>query len=233
MYNFLKLFDIIFYSLFPKTCAHCDSMLKEGEDILCFRCHFGIVSYPYSWNEADKNYITDKFQFRLPLKKAASFFVFENDSVVQSLVHNLKYKGKENVGKWIVDFYLDHQKKEFFEDLDLMVAVPLHPKRKKERGYNQVDVLCKSISEATSISYKKNIVERSKYTTSQTKKTREERLKSMESVFSISNQEEVRNKNILIVDDVLTTGATIESLGKTLMEAGASSISILSIAVKV
>ncbi|MBD0403368.1 ComF family protein [Flammeovirga sp. EKP202] len=232
MHNITKLFDFIFYGLFPKTCVHCDSLLKEGEETLCFKCQFTIISYPFSWGISDKNYITNKFQFRMPLKKAASFFVFENTSAVQSLIHDLKYKGNQNIGKWITDFYLDHDKKTFFEDLDLMIPVPLHPKRYKERGYNQVDVLCQSISGITCVEYGKDAVKRMKYTTSQTKKTREQRLKSMEEVFAIPDKKMILDKNILIVDDVLTTGATVESLGNTLMKNGAKSISILSIAVK-
>ncbi|NME69382.1 ComF family protein [Flammeovirga aprica] len=232
MHNITKLFDLIFYSLFPKTCAHCDTLLKKGEDTLCFKCHFEIVSYPYSWDHSEENYIINKFEFRLPLKKAASFFVFESPSVVQSLVHSLKYDGNQKVGKWIVDFYMDDKKKVFFEGLDIMVPVPLHPKRNKERGYNQVDVLCESIEGCTNIIYQKNAVQRVKYTTSQTKKTREQRLKSMKGVFNIPDPAVINDKNILIVDDVLTTGATIESLGNTLTESGAKSISILSIAVK-
>ncbi|KXX67900.1 ComF family protein [Flammeovirga sp. SJP92] len=232
MHNITKLFDLIFYSLFPKTCVHCDSLLKEGEEILCFKCHFEIISYPFSWDLSEDNYITNKFQFRLPLKQAASFFVFENSSVVQSLIHNLKYKGNQRIGKWIADFYLDHKKKTFFEDIDVIVPVPLHTKRNKERGYNQVDVLCESIATITNIPYNKKAVKRVKYTTSQTKKSREQRLKSMEDVFTIPLPEVVSGKNILIVDDVLTTGATVESLGRTLVKSGAKTISILSIAVK-
>ncbi|WP_044206185.1 ComF family protein [Flammeovirga sp. OC4] len=232
MHNITKLFDLIFYGLFPKTCVHCDSLLKEGEEILCFKCQFTIISYPFSWGISDENYITNKLHFRMPLKKAASFFVFENTSAVQSLIHNLKYKGNQNIGKWITDFYLDHDKQPFFEDLDVMIPVPLHSKRYKERGYNQVDVLCNSIANVTKIKYDTSAVRRVKYTTSQTKKTREQRLKSMEEVFAIPTQESIIDKNILIVDDVLTTGATLESLGNTLLENGAKSISILTIAVK-
>lgn len=232
MLNLFKHLNSLFYSLFPDVCIHCKHLLFEGENIVCFKCQLKIINYSFSWVSPQDNSITEKFKFRLPIQKGVSFFIYESNSVVRSLIHELKYKNNEYIGKWIIDHYEYLWDDKFFSDIDLIIPVPLHYKRKLERGYNQVDLFCIYISNKTGVKYEEKAIKKVKNTTSQTTKSREERLNSMNEVFKVIEPSKIKDKHLLLVDDVLTTGATLEALGNTAIECGASKISILTVAYK-
>ncbi|AZQ64192.1 ComF family protein [Flammeovirga pectinis] len=232
MQKLIKLLKTIFFSLFPDLCFHCNQMLNEGEEVLCFHCHSKLPVFDGCWVNAQNNIITQLFNHKVNLKYGLAFFYYENFGVTRSLIHHLKYKNQEVVGTWIVNHFGDLYNSAI-NDIDYIVPIPLHSKRKKERGYNQVDTFCTALSDKWNIPYIKENLIRKKYTNTQTKKTRMERVSNLKNVFDVKKQEVFSNKHILLVDDVLTTGSTLESAGYVLLDSGIKNLSILTIGIVV
>jgi ComF family protein len=146
-------------------------------------------------------------------------------------LHELKYRNKPEVGKYLGKIYgVDLKAGGFDKKIDLIIGVPLHPTKLKQRGYNQSDCIAEGLSEALEVPFETNAVKRLIHTASQTKKSRIERFQNVENIFEVIDFEMIKNKRIAIVDDVLTTGSTLESLGITLLNAEAKEISIVTIA---
>ncbi|MBB3700668.1 hypothetical protein KMW28_00435 [Flammeovirga yaeyamensis] len=228
-----KIFNL-FYAVFPKQCLHCNEVLAYGEEYLCFNCYCKIPIHLGSWNHPEENIITNQLiSFIDSLKYAVSFFYYESDGIPKSLIHSLKYKNQSKIGEWVVNHFHYLLSKELFDEIDCIVPVPLHPKKKRERGYNQVSTLCDALSNKKQIKVDEQIIQRVVYTKSQTKNTQQGRMENMKEVFKVYQSENIKNKNILIVDDVLTTGATLIAVAEEIEKYQPTSISILTLAVVV
>ncbi|MFT7248801.1 MAG: ComF family protein, partial [Arcticibacterium sp.] len=168
---------------------------------------------------------------KIPVKKTYSFLQFTKNGLVQNILHDLKYKNKpdlaEYMGKWFGNELLS---KGFDEEIDLLLAVPLHPIKEKRRGYNQADEIALGISLSLKLPFERGSIIRNKFTQSQTNKSRYGRFENVEAVFEVSKNVKIEGKRIALVDDVLTTGATLEVVGKELLKAGCLDLSILTIA---
>jgi ComF family protein len=162
---------------------------------------------------------------------AATMCYFHKKGIVQEMIHKLKYKGQEQIGTAIGHWYAEDLKKiQAIKDVYAIIPVPLHNKRLRERGYNQVTAFATALSESLDIPLEKSLLIRNVYSKSQTKKNRLGRSKNSQSVFGIVADPSHENKHFLLIDDVLTTGATLESCGKALLEIKGIRISIVCIA---
>ena len=176
-------------------------------------------------NEFDKNFGSTKV-----IKDFYAKFVFETDKTLQQIIHALKYKKQFKLGVFLGELIAEGIKMKDWQ-IDLIIPVPIHHLKKAERGYNQSDYLAKGLSKSLNIPYSGKSIKRIKYTESQTKLKMKERALNVSNAFKVRNAEKVKGKNILIVDDVCTTGATLLECGIALYKAGASSVYACSVAI--
>jgi ComF family protein len=217
-----------FVSLFfPEYCLGCSNGLLKGEDILCTAC---LISLPRTdYLTIDDNPLKEKFIGRIPLSAAWSFLRFRKTGIVQHLLHQLKYNNHPEVGVRLGKLFGSEIKKQE-PGFDLIVPLPLHLARQRNRGYNQSAKFAEGLSSALEIPFTTTLCSRVRNTESQTKKTKSERWENVAEAFVIHDENAVRGRRILLVDDVITTGATIEACGWQLIKAGCSELGIACIA---
>jgi ComF family protein len=219
-----------FVSLFyPHYCLGCSQALYKGEEILCTRCIRDLPKTNY--HRDDGNPIKSRLMGRLPLKYAMAFLRFRKTGIVQHLLHQLKYNNHPEVGIKLGQVY----GKELYDsgiacEYDLIVPVPLHETRKRRRGYNQSARFAEGLSMSMQIPWDESISARKRRTSTQTRKSKIERWENVKDVFEIQEPEKVRDVRILLVDDVMTTGATLEACGRRLIDAGCRELSVACLA---
>ena len=225
----MKLFKSLINLLFPRVCAACGTLLLESEDTVCTTCRFLLPKTGYE-NNPD-NPLAQIFYGQMPFNAVTAEFFFSKTGKVQHLIHGLKYHHcRENgifLGQEIGKSLL---KAPDYQGIDFIVPIPLHPKKEKIRGYNQSHVIAEGIHEITNIPIAEKSLVRSVFTDTQTKKSREERYQNVKDIFELKKPEKLHGKHVLLVDDVLTTGATIMSAGKALLHAEGIKISVATVA---
>ena len=173
-----------------------------------------------------------KFWGMLPVAHAFAFLRFVKGGTVQELLHQLKYKGKQEVGEMLGLMYGNQLYQEGFAGkFDLVLPVPLHPDKQLKRGYNQCDSIAKGLAQGLQTAWQPNVLVRQRFNQTQTKKNREQRWQNVEDIFVVQQPQPIAGKNILLVDDVITTGATISACGQAVLQAGCQSLSIASLAI--
>ena len=226
---FLFVFNFIIDLFFPKVCSGCRAVLMTNETVLCTNCRHELPLTQYhldSNNEAIK-----KFYGKIEVEHVSAFIYFNKKGIVQELIHNLKYKGHEEIGVVLGNWYVEDLKELKLETpFDAVIPVPLHPRKFKERGYNQVTTFGKALSEGLKIPYNSSVLYRKKYSKTQSKKNLLGRSENIENIFDVISTEENHNKHFLIVDDVLTTGATLEACSRALLKIPGAKISIVCMA---
>ncbi len=221
----IKYFSDFLYLFFPSVCEACGQSLRQNEGVVCIKCLFDLPRTDY-FNNPD-NPVINLFAGRLKLEKATALFSFQKGSRFRKLLHNLKYKNKPEIGILLGrELGAEMKKSGNFSDIDVIIPVPLHTKRLKERGYNQSEMIGRGISEVTSIPQYTNVFFRNEYTKTQTKMTREERWKNVSGKFVVENAEFIENKHVMLVDDVITTGSTLEACGEILLNTKGLKLSI-------
>lgn len=213
--------------IFPRCCEACDHSLVGNEATICTSC---IISLPrIHLNGLHQDVIRYKFVNVPEVTLTHSFLLFTKKGKVQRLLHALKYKGNKEVGLLLgFMFGQEMMAAGMLPDTALIISVPLHAKKKKSRGYNQSDLLAEGFSNATGIPWSATVLERIKHSATQTGKSKSERRENVKGVFAV--KEQIHHKNVIIIDDVLTTGATLEECVQTLKQAGCKSFTILTIA---
>lgn len=215
--------------LFPKICNGCDALLLTNETVICASCRHDL---PFTNHHAVKNNETyKKFYGRLPVSHASSIVYYHKKGVVQELIHKLKYKGSEEIGTLFGDLY--HPELvgiHAIEQFDEVIPVPLHPKKQRERGYNQVTHFGMSLSKNIAIPFNENLLERKHYSKTQTKKSLLGRTEMSTTLFDVNFSEKDHGKHFLLIDDVITSGATLEACGKALLKIPGVKVSIVTIA---
>lgn len=222
---FKSLLDI----LYPKLCITCENQLQINENQICTSC---LLDLPYTdTHKVGIIALENKFVGRVDVAKIFSFVRFSKKSGVQKLLHALKYKANEKIGNDIGVYYGKLIKKEVEEyKLDYLLPVPIHPKKLKIRGYNQAEVFSKGLSESLEIKTLTDVLLKTRETVSQTKENKQERFENIKGSFEIIEAGILKGKNIAIVDDVLTTGATLEEIAQILKNVGVSKVVIITIA---
>ncbi len=231
--NIRKLNEIkesLLHLFYPRLCEGCNKPLVLGEEVLCISCSLEIPETNY--HHIEDNETALRFAGRIPFINATTFAWFNNDSLIQHLVHGLKYRNKKETGIYLGRRFGERLKEtDWWKEIDIIVPVPLHREKQAKRGYNQSLLIAQGLSEALHIPADAHILERLRDTESQTHKTRVERLRNMEEAFTINNNRHLKGKHILICDDVLTTGATLEACALALMKIEGIKISVATIGI--
>lgn len=209
--------DSFLHLLFPHVCEGCGSDTLNSTNNLCLRCMAALPETHFEWHA--NNPVEKKFWGRLPLKAATAQYYFTSESLVQRLIHQVKYMGNRELGLQLGRLMGNSLMQSHRFHVDALVPLPLFPARERRRGYNQSELLCRGMAESLQIPVLTNTIARPQRTETQTRKGRIERWKNIEGKFVLTDSASISGKNILLVDDVITTGATIESCGTELLKA--------------
>ncbi len=225
----MQLFKDIFHLFYPNLCTTCSRELLSGEEILCSFCSHDLPIINHK--NFKNNQITQIFYGRIPIENATSFLYYRKVGKVRELIHQLKYKDNEKVGVFLGNWfgYILKEIQEF-SDIDCIIPVPLHTQRLKERGYNQLTKFGETLSEILEIEYNPKILIRVTSTKTQTFKQRFERFSNTQTKFQLTNYSILKNKHVLLIDDVITTGATLEACCNELLKTKNLKISIVTMA---
>ncbi|HYG40202.1 MAG TPA: ComF family protein [Cytophagales bacterium] len=219
-----------FRLIYPTFCLACHKALEGGEDTICTFCRFELPKT--NFHLTSPNPLEQRFWGKIHLHRAFAYLYFIKHGKVQKLIHHLKYKGHQEVGEMLGKWYgFELAESGFTGKFDVIVPVPLHKNKLKKRGYNQCDAFARSLSETLSIPVCLNALNRITSTSTQTKKSRFARWKNVEEIFVVNNKEEVAGKKILLIDDVVTTGSTLEACGHVLLQEGAKELSVACLAI--
>lgn len=223
------MFKSIIDLFFPKSCPGCDTMLFVNEKVICTICRHNIPLTNHHFLKENEAY--KKFYGRIPVEYASGFLYFHKKGIVQKLIHNLKYKGHENIGTLLGEWYSEYLK-EIISTIkaDEIIPVPLHPKKHKERGYNQVTTFGQSLSKNLNLDYNETILFRKVYSKTQSKKNLLGRTEGIEAIFDVRYTEKDHNKHFILIDDVITTGATLEACSHALLKIPGAKISVICMA---
>ncbi|MBI4646844.1 MAG: ComF family protein [Bacteroidia bacterium] len=212
---FKKLLSIIndfFGLIYPNLCEVCGNKLMKHEHVICSVCLYELPRT--NFHNDSENPVNQLFWGKVWIENATAFFWFLKGSKYLHIIHNLKYQGKKDIGIELgKHFGYELSGNEKFRAVDVIVPVPLHPKREKKRGYNQAEMIAMGLAESMKIKVDSKTLYRAVYNVTQTKKTKDERWSNVSSIFNIHNKDELKNKHILLVDDVITTGSAL-SLSK-------------------
>ena len=209
----------IVHLFYPRLCEGCSKPLTYDEEVLCISCSLQLPKTGYQ--DITDNETAIRFAGRAPIQYASSLAYFTNDGLLQHLLHGLKYKNKKEIGIYLgKQLGYELEQTGWIKTIDMIVPVPLHKKKEAQRGYNQTFVIAEGMSEVLGLPVVSAII-RKRHTETQTHKTREQRVLNMHDAFEVVSKIEVGNKHILLIDDVLTTGATLESCANTLISANA------------
>ena len=216
--------------MFPNLCVVCGNNLQKNEHQLCLSC---LVDIPRTnYHLIEENPIEKRFWGKVPVYRATSYFFFQKGSSFQKLLHILKYKGNKEIGEIMGKYAaVDLLDAPDFASIDLIIPVPLHPKKQKLRGYNQSEWIGKGISIILNKPQDTSTLIRVKENPSQTRKSVYERFENTEGIFKLSDSTILEGKHVLLVDDVLTTGSTLEACILALLETEEIKISVFTLAV--
>ena len=224
---------IMFKSLinlfFPRVCCGCNSILLTDEIVICSECRHEIPLTQFHLNP--NNEAISKFYGKIPIEFAAALFYFQKKGIVQEMIHKLKYKGHEEIGTVVGQWYAEELKNVAqIQAADCIIPVPLHPRRMRERGYNQVATFGKALSESLEIPYNESILIRNVYSKTQTKKSLLKRTEVNTAVFEANFDEATSYNHFLLIDDVITTGSTLEACCRALLTIPNTKVSIVCMA---
>jgi ComF family protein len=223
------MFESIINLFFPKVCSGCSSFLVTNENVICTVCRHDIPLTNHHLNP--ENDAFKKFYGRIPVLHTSALFYFHKKGIVQELIHNLKYKGHEEIGTIIGEWYTEDLKTiELLQSVDEIIPVPLHPKKLKERGYNQVTAFGEALSSGLNLVYNDSLLIRNVYSKTQSKKNLLGRTEGIETIFDVSFTEKDHHKHFLLIDDVITTGATLEACSHALLKIPGAKISVICMA---
>lgn len=212
--------------IFPNLCVGCNGALLAAEHLICTTC---IQNFPEThFHKQANNQLEQAFWGRIPLQQAFAFLTFKKEGIVQKLLHELKYSNNPEIGVLLGRMYGSKLRNDGVM-FDIVLAVPLHKSKQKLRGYNQSDCFAQGISESLASAHYTDVLIRKKSTETQTKKNRFDRWLNVDEVFTVKQNQLVQDKKILLVDDVITTGATIEACAQSLIKYTAN-LSVASIA---
>lgn len=216
--------------LLPPLCFGCNTILFRGEEHLCTKCRNQLPYTEYTFNV--ENPVDRIFYGRINISKASAFLFFSDQGIVKNLIHYLKYKNQEQIGAFLGHWYGHILKgNDYLKDIDFVIPVPLHPNRLKKRGYNQVSLFAKAIAGHLNAEYRQDILIKTANTRTQTKKSRLLRWQSKQALYILTDPEFLKNKKVLLLDDVITTGATMEACATALSKAPGIKLYLASMAV--
>ncbi len=225
-----EMWEGFLHLLFPEICVACGQDLPVTGSCFCLKCQLALD--PSDMYMLRDNEFTDRFWGRLPLEGGAALYHFTRKSPVQRALHQLKYHNKPDIGIKIGrTFGQKLRNSEVFQSVDNIIPVPLHPRKERMRGYNQSTMFAQGIAEVLEVPVLNSVLVRNKFTASQTRKKRIERFENVDQVFTVEKPALLEGRHLLLVDDVLTTGATLEICGLALLEVPGTRLSLATIAI--
>lgn len=225
----LKLAKDIFHLFFPKSCIVCSNSLLQSENAVCRPC---LNELPKTNFELQPdNPIEQKFWGKIPLQHACAIYYFNKKSSLQKILHALKYKQDKEAGLALgKEVAKQLSACSWIHEIDYLMPVPLHPRKLKERGYNQSEIFAQGMHEVIQIPLQTKVLFRHRHTSSQASLNLLQRMDNVKGAFELVSPSLIQNKHILLIDDVMTTGATLEACALTLMQQAGVKISVLTIA---
>jgi ComF family protein len=229
MSYFYDFWDDFVSLLFPRLCYACGNHLMRNEKLICTECY--VVIPRTNYHNSAENPVARLFWGRCLVEKAAAFSFYNKGSRIRKLIHSLKYKGISEIGFELGRIYgLALKSSDFLNDIDLIIPVPLHPSKKRTRGFNQSELISFGIAHAVRLPVDIKSLERKNASATQTKRSRYERWTNVEGIFMVSDPQAITGKHILLVDDVITTGSTIESCINELLKIEGVKVSVVALA---
>lgn len=221
-HDFLNLF-------YPEVCQVCDNILVKNENVICLNC---LHELPVTnFHQDNENPVKKVFYGRVNVEEATALLLFQKKGAVQKLIHNLKYRGHRSIGKYLGKWMGEElARSPHFSEIDAVIPVPLHRRKLRSRGFNQVEDFGKEIAAALNVPYLDDVLQKRSYSTSQTIKGRLARWGNMEETFVLVHPEKIQNMHLLLVDDLITTGSTLEACAGVLQEAKDIKISMATMA---
>jgi len=223
------LWDDFISLLFPRLCYACSRHLMRNESLICTECYVVIPRTNYHCEK--DNPVAQLFWGRCMIEKAAAFSYYNKGSRIRNLIHYLKYKGISEIGYELGRIYgLSLEASGFTKDIDLIIPVPLHPEKKRIRGFNQSESISMGIADAARLPVDIKSLSRAVVSATQTKRSRYERWTNVEGIFQVIDPQTILGKHVLLVDDVITTGSTIESCSNELLKIEGVKVSVVALA---
>ena len=215
--------------IYPNVCQVCGKSLFRNEKILCMKCRHHMPRARFG--NVQPNPATQIFWGRVPTVMVTAAFLYNKGNAVQHLIHRFKYRGIKNIGIFLgEELGREISKNPLHEDIDHIIPVPLHPKKKKKRGFNQSELIAQGIAGVINAEINTSFLFRNSFSGTQTRKSKYERWENVENIFVVRNENRIKNKHILLVDDVITTGATIEACAHCLLMIEGVRISVAAVA---
>lgn len=222
IYDFTALF-------YPKYCYICGTSLVKNEECICSQC---LINLPKTnFYLEGNNPLIYLFAGKVQVNAVTAYFYFKKGSTVQKLIHQLKYKGQKDIGIYFGYLLgLDLLKTQLYDSIDVVIPIPLHPNKKKKRGYNQSEIITEGIVKAIQKPLDITSLIRFIETDTQTKKTQYNRWENTSDVFKVINSQAIKGKHVLLVDDVITTGSTLEAAIQTILNVENTKVSVACLA---
>lgn len=214
---------------YPRLCAGCSSALRQSEYLLCLHCMLHLPETNYHWEH--NNPLQHVFAGRVRVEEVAALAFYTKDTAIQHILHALKYNGQKEIGKLLGSYYGEKlMTQERFRSVDYILPIPLHPKKLRLRGYNQSEWIAMGLSESMHCPYLTDVLVRKEFTETQTKKNRFNRWQNVKEGFGVDNVRKIEGKHLLVCDDVLTTGATMEAAVQHLLTVENVKVSVVTLA---
>ena len=215
--------------IYPNICQVCGKSLFRHEKIVCLKCMHHLPGARFA-NDRD-NPAAQVFWGRVPVKMCITAFLYNKGNAVQKLIQGFKYRGEKQIGVFLGEVlgreFLSRQE---VDEIDLIIPVPLHPRKQKKRGFNQSEVIAKGVSRIINAELHSTNLYRKTFSSTQTRKTKYQRWQNVENIFALKNPNSIKGKHILLIDDVITTGATIEACAQCLLLVEGVSLSVGAVA---
>ncbi len=229
MIGLIRLMDDFISLLYPSLCVVCGRNLYRNESLICTHCLYHIPKTNFHFLK--DNPVSRLFWGRVPVESAASYYFFEKGSRFRVLIHKMKYRGQKELGYEIGRIYgTELKSSRLYNRVDLIIPVPLHPRKQRKRGYNQSEWIAMGIAESMEKPLDIKSLFRAVDTVSQTKKNRYERWKNVEDIFQVNQTDKLINQHILVVDDVVTTGSTLEACARAILQVEGTKVSCVTLA---
>lgn len=225
---FVRYIQAFVDTVYPNCCPACGEILYQNEELLCLKCLFNLPRTRF--HHIADNEVARIFWGRIPVNQATSFMYFAKESPYRRIIHELKYNNQKQIGIKMGRLFALELRDTGFMNADYIIPVPLHPKKQRKRGYNQSALIAQGMSEIMHIPILTDLLVRNIPTKTQTRKTRYERWENVRDTFCIKSSAQIQDKHCLLIDDVITTGATLEACASVLLEVPGVSVSIASLA---